>query len=579
MKFNPRHHFPAAAARHLALPVIAALLAGCAGLGGQLSVASLESSSTDALDRTGEVLAEDARRIAEHQARLRQEIEQLALPPVQLPPVAPEYDPLEDRVVTINMYDTEVGQLLWTLADQLGMNLIIDPAVLARQQRASLYLREVTAREVYNHILESFDLHGQVRGGALLVGLMEERVFNLDVLAASVGIDVSSGGNVFGSMSGGDGGGGGGGGGSGGNQLRGNFTLSGGSMQTDPFDQIEDAIERILDPGGQGSQGGQGSASAGNERDEGPVATWSLNRSSGSLFIRARPSQVRSVATLVERVQSVLGRQVLVEAQLLDVQLNDSYELGVDWNLLRDHVAGLYGSAPMIGGGAESLFPHGRSDGLRLPERSLTIPGQTIGSGNGRSMGLAYGQDSFSVALRALRSFGNVKMLSNPSIRVRNGAPAMLSVGSNIRYVSRSSSTTNVPGGSALLTTADVQTDSLFAGVVIGVLPFIREDGQVELMIHPMQTEVDPASLALIDVGGNNRVTLPVVNYKGITTTLNLQSGDTVLLGGLIDESSSRLNRGVPGLSDVPVLGEAFNDRRRSGSTRELVMVLRAHVL
>lgn len=578
MKCNQRPRFhAAAAARRLAVPAIAALFAGCAGMGGQLAVASLESGSPDALDRTGEVLAEDARRIAEHQARLRQEIELLAQAPVQLPPVAPEYDPLEDRVVTINMYDTEVGQLLWTLADQLGMNLIVDPAVLKQQQRASLYLREVTAREVYNHILESFDLHGQVRGGALLVGLMEERVFNLDVLAASVGIDVSSGGNVFGSMAGGDGGGGGGGsGGSGGNQLRGNFTLSGGSMQTDPFDQIEEAIERILDPGRQQGRSAQG---AGDTDDAAPVATWSLNRSSGSLFIRARPSQVRSVAGLIDRVQSVLGRQVLVEAQLLDVQLNDSYELGVDWNLLRDHVAGMYGTDPLLVGGAETLFPHGRSDGLRLPGRSLTIPGQAVGSGSGRSLGLAYGQDSFSVALRALRSFGNVKMLSNPSIRVRNGAPAMLSVGSNIRYVSRSSSTTNVPGGSALLTTADVQTDSLFAGVVIGVLPFIRDDGQVELMIHPMQTEVDPASLALIDVGGNNRVTLPVVNYKGITTTLNLQSGDTVLLGGLIDETSSRVNRGVPGLSDVPVLGEAFNDRRRSGSTRELVMVLRAHVL
>ncbi len=69
------------------------------------------------------------------------------------------------RIVTLNMNDASVGGLLWALAEQLGMNLIVDPDVLARDQRASLFLKNVTAREVYNHILTAFDLYGETRGG------------------------------------------------------------------------------------------------------------------------------------------------------------------------------------------------------------------------------------------------------------------------------------------------------------------------------------------------------------------------------------------------------------------------------
>ena len=94
-----------------------------------------------------------------------------------------------------------------------------------------------------------------------------------------------------------------------------------------------------------------------------------------------------------------------------------------------------------------------------------------------------------------------------------------------------------------------------------------------------MQTEVDPASLALIDVGGNNRVTLPVVNYKGITTTLNLQSGDTVLLGGLIKQTDDESQGGVPGLSRIPFVGALFGRRNQSSIREELLVVIKPTVI
>jgi MSHA type pilus biogenesis protein MshL len=557
--------------RIIALALATAALAACATPTQRLA-SQLAPNEPELLARGGEVLAEDAARIAEHQQRIREALERSVQQAATAVPPPPAYDPLEDKVVSINMYDTEVGHLLWALAEQLGMNLIVDPAVLQQKQRASLFLKDVTAREVYDHILQSFDLHGEARGDTLIVSLMQERVFDLAILNTAVGIDVSAGGNVFGGMgSGGSGGGGGGGAGGGGGDgtLRGNFTLSGSNQALDPFEQIEKAVSNILGP----------QAEADQRRDELgiPRTTHDLNRVSGSLFVRARPSQVRAIGGLLDRVQAVMSRQVLVEAQLIDLKLSDGFEFGVDWNLLRRRVAGVLGDSPLLASPGEGIVPYGPAQ--RLPERTLTIPGQVIGGTDGRAAGLMYGRDGFSVALSALRSFGQAKVLSNPSVRVRNGTPAMLSIGTNIRYVSKSSFAIQTPGGGASSTQSDVQTDSLFSGIIIGVMPFIHEDGRVEMLIHPMQTEVDPTSLALVDVGGGNRVTLPVISYKGITTTLNLRDGDTIVIGGLIDETRANSGRGLPGLADVPTLGRVFDDSRRSLANRELVMVLRAKVL
>ncbi|HEY9254576.1 MAG TPA: pilus (MSHA type) biogenesis protein MshL [Stenotrophomonas sp.] len=314
-------------------------------------------------------------------------------------------------------------------------------------------------------------------------------------------------------------------------------------------------------------------------KGEGPpreAARFSLDPLTGSLYVRARPSQVRAVADLVERNKAMLARQVLVEAQLIDVSLNDQFQYGVDWNLLKNRVAGIVGDAPISLDPISGSLPGANHDSLG---RLLTIPRQTIGTALGRGTGIGYVGDTFSTALNVLRSFGHVKVLSNPSVRVRNGTPAYLSVGRNIRYVSKSTTSFSNPGGGATNTSSDVQTESLFAGVVIGVAPLIRNDGNVELLVHPMQTEVDEASLALVEVGNGNSVTLPRISFKGMTTTLNLRDGNTVLIGGLIDQQDQNTDNGVPGLSDVPGLGKLFGAEARTHKSRELVMVLRVTVI
>ncbi|HYG05421.1 MAG TPA: pilus (MSHA type) biogenesis protein MshL [Stenotrophomonas sp.] len=544
---------PVVAPLALALTV---LVGGCTGT--PRSVKSLPPTEYKALQEIGNRVGEESAKLSEENQRLRQEVERNAPRIAPVPVVAPKYDPLENRIVTLNMNDASVGSLLWALAEQLGMNLIVDPEVTARDQRASLFLKNVTAREVYNHILTAFDLYGETRGGALVVSPMEERVFNVEMLNTTTSLDMSTGGDVFGAGASGTGGG---------DSLRGKLVMDGTvGKQNDPYKQLGASVEAVLreDP---------------NTKGEGPpreAARFSLDPLTGSLFVRARPSQVRAVADLVERNKAMLARQVLVEAQLIDVQLNDDFQYGVDWNLLKSRVAGIVGDAPIDLDPISGALPGANHDSLG---RLLTIPRQTIGTALGRGAGIGYVGDTFSTALNVLRSFGHVKVLSNPSVRVRNGTPAYLSVGRNIRYVSKSTTSFSNPGGGATNTSSDVQTESLFAGVVIGVAPLIRKDGNVELLVHPMQTEIDESSLALVEVGNGNSVTLPRISFKGMTTTLNLRDGNTVLIGGLIDQQDQNTDNGVPGLSDVPGLGKLFGAQARTHKSRELVMVLRVTVI
>ena len=557
----------------LAIGLSTTLLAGCANMLPRNSTKNLSKVDQTTLPRVAEQIASESAMLSATQDRLMAQIERVreARP---LPAVQPVYDPLENEIVSLHMFDANVGNLLWAMSDQLKMNLVMDPKVQAIEQRATLNLTNVTASEVFEHILNAFDLHGEVKGKTLYVSLMNEKVFDLDFLNTRMNVDISSGGNVFGQSQGGGGGGsssgGASGGGGGSNALRSDFSLSGGmAEQTGVYEQLDKSLKSIL--------GDQGQAKTKNERKDTdkPETVYALNSTTGTLFVRARPSEMKSIEKMINRYRSVIGRQVQIDAQLIDVLLDDGFEFGVDWNILRDNLAGVIGDAAIALGSAAGNLP-----GLGgLPARSVTIPGQTIGNNTGRAIGAGYATDTFSVAVNMLRGFGNVKVLSNPTIRTRNGSPAMLSVGTNIRYISNTTTTVSNPGGGASTTSSNAETDALFSGIVVGVVPFIREDGTVELLVHPMQSDVDPNSLQLVDAGGGSRVTLPVTNFKGMTTTLNIKDGDTVLIGGLIDQQVGTTHSGVPGLSDIPLLGKLFDKSADSHRSRELVMVIRVKVL
>ncbi len=504
----------------------------------------LQAAEAAAVQASAELLA--------RQEALAAQIERTKPPAEE--PVAPMPSRMDQKKVSVAMRNTRIGPLLWLIANEFNLNLAADPAVTALPATANLYLKNVTGRQALERILAAFDVHGVVSpDGTLTVKLLEDRMFEVEELINKSQLQVNSGGDIFGSGSAGK---------QGSSSVRDAVMLNGElGDKGDIAEALKKALEGIL---------GETTATAKDNSPDRPRYVMDATR--GALHVNARPSQVRAIDRFIKESEKFYRRQVRIDAQLIDVQLNDSYSLGIDWALLAKNVVGRVGTSAAT---LEKLTTKGVAS---LNGREIVIPVQQVGPSAGMGGGLAVYNDHVAAAVNALREFGAVKLLSSPTVRLRNGSPAFLSVGTTIRYVQKVTVNTNVGGGSSSSSTS-VETDSVFAGVMIGVSAVVKSDGLIQLFVRPSQSEVQEATLQLVDVGQGNKVTLPRVNAKSLTTTLNLRSGDTVVIGGLIDQQSDNSDAGVPGLGDVPGVGSAFSRDSRNHRTRELVMVLRANVL
>lgn len=536
--------------------IAAALLAGCTTPPGLFSSGTRPPGTDPAMmAAAASQVVEESRALTQAVDSTREQLQQRPERKVSLPLViAPEPDPLEDRLVSVDMYDARADQFLWALAKDLGFNLVIDPKVLKLSQRASLYLSQVSAREALNAILQMFDLHATQTGGSMHVTLTDQRVFPADMLGGRVAMNLNSGGDVLG-----------------GSEKESQQTMRGGvrvtadtGVKEDGFETLLKSVEAIV---------ADGANRTSDEELTRPVV--SLDRRSQSLFVRARPSRLRQVAEFLAQANLVRNRQVQIDVQVLDVTLKQDYRFGIDWSLLGKKVAGVAGNPTLTMQPInDATLPNASGS---LPTRGVLIGGSSPAAVAG-GLGLAATADSVSAVLNALRTYGTVKVVSNPTVRARSGEPSVVQVGTNYRFVSKMSATTTTAQGMTN-TSVDAETSNLFSGIVLGLTASVRRDGSIELFVHPMQSSLRPGTLALVPVGGGASVTLPVIDSKSITTTLAVNSGDIVVLGGLADQSTSLDNKGVPVLGDAPVVGNLFDQRANGQTSRELVIVMKATLL
>lgn len=550
--------------------VLAGLVAGCASNKSKPEPRTELQKATDRLEAQSQALLRE-------QEEIRQRFESKQPDPPAVEPVQPEYDPLEGVRVTLDVEDTSVHHVLRALADQVNMDLVIHPNLVDVPNRVSVHFTNAEASRVFREVLRISDVSGRIQDDMLIVNPMEEQVFNLDFMETTTTMSLSAGGDVLGAARGV--GGGGVAGDTASNALTGNFRLEGASAQNvNPYDAVEEMLRRLI--GTQDARLPSNVDAATSVEEVSTIATvdtarrndtpvYSLNRITGTLYVRARPSVLNTVAGLINRYRTVTSRQILIEAQILEVTLSDSFRYGVDWNYLQDRVAGTFGASGVDLGGVESNTPD-----LAQGSRAVTIPGRTLEALGDSFLGLGYFGDEFSISIDLLKQFGDVEVLSNPTLRSKHGQPALISVGRSTTFVSQTGSTI-VPTGTLSSVTQDVQTSSVFDGLMVGLQPFIADDGAITLIVHPIQSDVDEDSLGLVDVGGQARLTLPRVDLKELSTTITLRDGDVILLGGLIDSEKGRSDDSVPGLSRIPIFGKLFESGNRRKLTRELVIVLK----
>lgn len=518
-------------------------------------------------------LAQESKKIFQQQQELHSKID-IVKPLIQQPlPIEPVFNPLDAVKVSVDADNGDVQDVLRAISDQAGMSLLLDPELSELKRKISMHLKDVPASMVFQNVMKLLDLNGTVKNNVMIIRPFEDKLYNLDFIQSSATMDFNVGGDVFGannsnSSSGGSGGD------SSSNGMSGNLTMTNtGSKHSDAYEELDNMLAILIGKNTANSVKkdlpGVRPTSLDEKKQGGEQPRYSLNQMTGTLYVRARPSQVNTVTRLINRYKMVLQRQILIEAQILDVSLSEKYQYGIDWSVLRRRVAVNYASTAGTLASVQAQLPI-----INAPAQTVTLPATSFG-GAGRSLGAVYSDGRFTSAINMLREFGTVRVLSNPSIRARNAHPAFISVGTSSQYIAKSSSTVTNAGGGATTTTSDVTTSSVFDGIVLGVEPFITDNGKINLTIHPMQSTVDSDSLALIDVGGGNKVTLPVIDFKGMTTALSMNNGDTVILGGLINETGYDTGDGVPGLTDLPLLGSLFGGRAHDKTARELIIVLR----
>jgi len=269
-----------------------------------------------------------------------------------------------------------------------------------------------------------------------------------------------------------------------------------------------------------------------------------VNKESGVVTVRARDAQHRSIKTLLDKIVISAQRQVLIEATVVEVTLNDKFESGVDWQVLNsDGESGANFDFSQILAGlpqaSEALTP-------ATALLSYSNPGSILGN--------------LSATLKLLQQFGDVQVLSSPKIIAMNNQPAVLKVVDNRVYF----------------------TFEVNRGLVMNVTPFISKDKEVILNVRPTISRIlnfaeDPSPA----LAGQSQVRnlIPEIQVREMESLLRVQSGNVAIIGGLMQNKVDNRTTVVPGLGSVPVLGKLFSHETREIEKTELLIFLRPTVI
>ena len=291
------------------------------------------------------------------------------------------------------------------------------------------------------------------------------------------------------------------------------------------------------------------------------------NPETGILNIRATSRQHEKVQEFLDNVMTNARRQVLIEATVAEVQLNNQYQRGIDWQRLRSGTV-----APGV-----PSFGQGNS-GLEFGQSSSNTPAGI--NTNAFVFGGAITSLNFNFALKFLESFGDVRVLSSPKISVLNNQTAVLKVVDNLVYFTiqaQTQTTTNAPS----LTTFTTTLNSVPVGFIMSLVPQISEADTVVLNLRPTISrkigDVADPNPALAAAGVTSLI--PVIQTREMESVLRVQSGQVAVLGGLMQDAVTNIEDTIPGVRDLPGIGQIFSQRKDLNQKTELVIFLRTVVI
>lgn len=306
------------------------------------------------------------------------------------------------------------------------------------------------------------------------------------------------------------------------------------------------------------------------------------------VVVRGMWSEMRDVAAYLKATQVSVDRQVILEAKILEVQLNDSFQSGINWGAFRTGNSRL--SAGMLSPGTVLQTPGQLATGATIDAANRTFsnaqlqaaPGQDLISSAdslGSLFGLAFQTSHFAALISFLETQGTVHVLSSPRIATLNNQKAVLKVGKDELFVTNLSTTTTAVGTTST-TSPNVTLQPFFSGVALDVTPQIDDSGNVILHIHPSVSNVVSVD-TLINVGSGSSFRLPLASstISETDSVVRGRDGQIVAIGGLMRQASTSDRSQIPGAGDIPVVGALARNTVEQTQKRELVILLKPTIV
>lgn len=474
----------------------------------------------------------------------------------------PDATPAQERY-TVVVNDVPVRELLFALARDAKLNIDIGAAITGN---VTLNAIDQTLPQILERVARQVLLRYEVTRDTIVIAPDDAYLRTYEVGYVNLSRDVDTTVNVAtrvattgdSAVAGGRGGGGRSGGGGGGENNSSSTRLETRSYNRF-WDTLRSNILSILE---------QANTIGGDTQASDKVI---VNAESGLITVRATSRQHKIIEEFIDRVLVNARRQVMIEATIVEVSLNDQYQAGVDWNLLLNKTgSGFKVDQKLLGKIADGAIDN-------------AISSFTLGYTNPN-----LGDNTVTATVRLLHEFGDTKVLSSPRLMVLNNQTAVLKVVEELVYftltVTDKDSTTTSQGR----TLVETDVHSVPVGLVMAVTPQVSANSEVTLTVRPTISQkigdaVDPGPGLVTELrGGSSNITnlVPVIRVREMESVLKLIDGQIGVLGGLMQDDMRGGSRDVPGLSRLPILGNMFFRTEEINKRKtELVVFLRPVVV
>lgn len=475
---------------------------------------------------------------SKHKQIVQNDAKKLALPAsvtAQIMPSASALPGVKDNSTTVR-FDVSVNnvaakEFFAGLAQGSGYSLVLSPGVTGN---VTLTLKQVTLKEVLDAVSNLYGYHYEKTGYGYTIypKELETRIFMMDKLSLQRTLQTNTQLNS-----------------SGGDLTQATSSSGGGSAPTTPSTVTIQASQKDTFWADMSTTiASLIGASTGKAAVDSPMVQ--VTGETGMIVVRAYPKDMALVERYISRTQNILGREVIIEAQILDVELSSTYSAGINWNTLS------------AGGTAEPATDSAPTTGLLSSVYKLTLSGD---------------RNNFNYVLNLISTQGKVSVLSTPRVSALNNQSAIIKVGSDDYYVTNvQSQVTTGSSSDSNTTTSTINLQAFFSGISLYVTPQITEQGEVNLHIHPSVSQVSENSLSVtVD---NQESVLPVAKsiVRETDTVVRAKNGQVIILGGLMQSTIGSSASGLPlDPAYSKTLGAATTSHQSTGVKSELVILLR----